>query len=177
MTLTPPKDEAQLVGNIRDLAAIYQPEATASPDHVASAYSEAARSRGEPDGVLAVWLAAYTDIVFRLRARQAAARHVAAGHPTYLYEFARPLAVPAHGVPHTSEIPFVFGTYADPFFAGKTGCDAGPLSAAMTQAWAAFARTGVPGEGWEAASAGLPMVNVLGGPGGLVEPRRDVRRG
>ena len=175
VTLTPPKDEAQLVGNIRDVAAIYQPEATATPDHVASAYADAARSRGEPDGVLPVWLAAYTDIVFRLRARQAATRHVAAGHPTYLYEFARPLAEPAHGVPHTSEIPFVFGTYADPFFAGKTGCDAGPLSAAMTQAWTAFARTGIPGEGWVAASTGSPTVNVVGGPGGLLEPRGDVR--
>ena len=174
-TLTPPKDAAQLAGNIRDLAAIYQPEAAVRPETVAATYAEAARSRGEPDGVLAVWLAAYTDIVFRLRARQAAARHAKAGHPTFLYEFTRPLAAPAHGVPHTSEIPFVFGTYADPFFAGKTGCDAGPLSAAMTQAWADFARTGSPGEGWVAAAASRPTVNVLGGPGGLLEGRDDLR--
>jgi carboxylesterase type B len=78
-------------------------------------------------------------------------------------------------VPHTAEIPFVFGTYADPFFAAKTGCDAGPLSAAMTQAWVNFAATGSPGAGWVRAAPEKPSVNVLGGAGGLLEARADVR--
>ena len=175
-TLTPPTNTAELASKIRDLAAIYQPErAGALPEQVAAVYAEAARSRGEPDGVLPVWLAAYTDIVFRLRARDAARRHAAAGYPTYLYEFQRPLAAPAHGVPHTAEIPFVFGTWADPFFADKTGCDSAPLSSLMTQAWTEFARTGSPGEAWHRADADRPMVNQLGGPDDLLAPSPAVR--
>ena len=163
--LSPPANEQQLASMIRDLVAIYRPEAAAiPPERLAAAYADAARSRGEPDGPLPLWIAAYTDIVFRLRARTTAERHAAGGQATYLYEFARPLAPPGRGVPHTSEIPFVFGTFADPFFAGKSG--AGPEEAAlsrfMLQAWAEFARTGNPGPGWAAAGAGLPA-NVLGG--------------
>ena len=174
--LTPPADRAQLVSMIRDLVAIYRPEAASvSPESIADAYASAAHGRGEPGGVLPVWLAAYTDIVFRLRARACAERHAAAGRPVFLYEFAHPLAPPAHGVPHTAEIPFVFGTYANPFFADKVG--AGPaeaaLSGAVMQAWARFAHEGTPGEGWARAEAEAPAINVVGGPRGVltVEPR------
>ena len=85
-----------------------------------------------------------------------------------MYEFARPLAPPGHGVPHTSEIPFVFGTYADPFFARKVGAgpDAAALSASMLRAWAGFAHAGTPGAGWAAAAGPALAVNVLGGPQG-----------
>jgi para-nitrobenzyl esterase len=174
--LKPPADKAELVRYIRDLTAIYRPEASAlPPEEIALAYIEAAHGQGEPDGILPAWLAAYTDIVFRLRARAAATRHAGAGHATYLYEFQRPLAAPAHGVPHTAEIPFVFGTAADPFFAAKTGCDAAPLSAAMTKAWTDFAATGSPGAGWVRATSDRPSVNLLGGAAGLLEARADVR--
>ena len=175
--LKPPADQVQLDSYIRDLAAIYRPEAAGrSPSVIAATYADAVLSRGGPDTVLAPWLAAYTDIVFRLRAREAAKRHAAAGHATYLYEFQRPLAAPAHGVPHTSEIPLVFGTYADPFFAGKSGCDAGALSASMLQAWTDFARNGSPGPNWQSTTAERPVVNVLGGPDGLLTPQVNVRR-
>jgi para-nitrobenzyl esterase len=166
--LQPPADRAQLAGMVRDLMAIYRPEAAGlPPERIVDAYEAAARDRGDPASPLALWIAAYTDIVFRLRARAAAARHAAAGHATFLYEFARPLAPPAHGVPHTSEIPFVFGTYADPFFARKVGAgpDAAALSASMLRAWAGFAYSGTPGAGWAAAGPAL-AVNVLGGPQG-----------
>lgn len=164
--LQPPADGAQLASMVRDLVAIYRPEAAGlPPEGIVDAYAAAARERGEPGTPLALWIALYTDIVFGLRARAAAVRHAAAGHPTYLYEFARPLAPPAHGVPHTSEIPFVFGTYADPFFAAKVGGPgAAEVSGTVLRAWAAFARTGVPGADWAAATGTVPAVNVLGGP-------------
>ncbi len=174
--LPSPVDRAALIAAVRDLAAIYRPEASATPpEAVVDAYAAAKRNRGEPDGVLPVWLAVYTDIVFRLRARACAERHAATGQPVYLYEFAHPLAPPAHGVPHTAEIPFVFGTFGAPFFAGKSGT--GPaeaaLSVAMLRAWARFAHEGTPGEGWARATAGGLPVNVLGGRDGVltVEPR------
>ncbi len=177
--LQPPGDRAQLVGMVRDLAAIYRPEAAGvPPERVVDAYAAAAAARNEAGTPLALWIAAYTDIVFRLRAREAAARHAVAGHPTYLYEFERPLAAPAHGVPHTSEIPFVFGTYADPFFAAKVGAgpDAAALSASMLRAWSGFARTGTPGPGWAATTPGTLPVNVLGGPAGLHAVDTGLRR-
>ena len=111
-----------------------------------------------------VWVAAYTDIVFRLRARTCASRHAATGQAAYLYEFDHPLAAPAHGVPHTAEIPFVFGTFSDPFFAGNVG--AGPAEATLSDfmllAWARFAHAGEPGPEWSPVREGLP-VNALSG--------------
>ncbi|MEJ1977976.1 MAG: carboxylesterase family protein [Acetobacteraceae bacterium] len=83
----------------------------------------------------------YTDIVFRLRAFEAAARHAQAGNSAYLYEFDHPLASPARGVPHTAEIPFVFGTYRDPFFRAKVGAGEAEtaLSDTLLMSWANFA--------------------------------------
>ncbi|MGI4793025.1 MAG: carboxylesterase/lipase family protein [Janthinobacterium lividum] len=177
--LFPPPDRTALVTAIRDLAALYRPEAEAiSPETVADAYAAAARGRGEPDAVLPVWLAVYTDVVFRLRARACARRHAEAGQPVFLYEFAHSLAPPAHGVPHTAEIPFVFGTYTDPFFAAKLGAGSSEaaLSDAMLNAWARFAHDGTPGPGWADATAEMLPTNVLGGPAGVlaVEPHSRV---
>jgi para-nitrobenzyl esterase len=176
--LAPPADRAGLVSMVRDLCAVYRPEARGlDPEAVVGAYAGAARARGEPDAPLPLWVAAYTDVVFRLRARACAARHAAAGHPAFLYEFDRPLAPPAHGVPHTAEIPFVFGTHGHPFFAPKVGGgpDEAALSAAMVRAWSGFARTGSPGEGWARATAASLPVNVLGGPDGPLSVRERVR--
>ena len=91
--------------------------------------------------------------------------------------FAHPLAAPAHGVPHTAEIPFAFGTYADPFFAPKLGSDPAEqaLSAIMLRAWARFAHMGDPGQGWTQAGPGTLPVNVLGGPDGPLAVRDGVR--
>ncbi len=166
----PPADRTQLVGMVRDLTAIYRPEAAGlAPERIVDAYADAAWRRGDAAAPLDLWIAAYTDIVFRLRARAAATRHAASGHPAYLYEFAHPLAAPAHGVPHTSEIPFVFGTHRDPFFAAKVGSGpkAAALSALMLDAWAKFAHLGTPGPGWAAVKPQALPVSVLGGPGDL----------
>ena len=173
--LTPPASDAQFRTMFADLAAIYRPEGMDRAAAAAPVYAEAARSRGEADDLLSVWVAAYTDIVFRLRARECAMRHAAAGHPTYLYEFAQPLKAPAHGVPHTAEIPFVFGTYDTPFFAGKVG--AGPeekaLSEAVLSVWAGFAHSGsVPG--WAPVTATAAPLAVLGG-GATVSASTGVR--
>ena len=162
--LKPPATMTELQSMIADLAAIYRPEGVDRVSGMATAYLDAARSRGEPETPLALWVNAYTDIVFRLRARAAASRHAAAGHPVWLYQFDHPLAAPAHGVPHTAEIPFVFGTYGDPFFSAKVGD--GPaeqaLSARLLAAWTSFARDGEPGPDWQRMRQDV-TVNHLGG--------------
>ena len=175
--LKPPGSMEELAAMTADLAAIYRPEAAERARTVVPAYQAAARARGTPDTPLALWVALYTDIVFRLRARMAAQRQAAAGQPVYLYEFQHGLQAPAHGVPHTSEIPFVFGTYAGPFFADKVG--AGPKEAALSQAvlaaWAQFAHAGRLDGRWAPVTRGATPVNVLGGAGGVLEVRQEVR--
>ena len=180
--LKPPGSMEELAAMTADLAAIYRPEAAERARTVVPAYQAAARARGTADTPLALWVALYTDIVFRLRARAAAQRQAsasasAAGQPVYLYEFQHGLQAPAHGVPHTSEIPFVFGTYAGPFFADKVG--AGPnevaLSEAVLAAWAQFAHAGRLDGGWAPVTQEATPVNVLGGAGGVLEVRPEVR--
>lgn len=143
-----------------DLMSIYRPEAQVAPEAVVAAYRDSDASPREAMSAI------YTDVVFRLRALACARRHAAAGHPTFLYEFARPLAPPAHGAPHTAEIPFIFATHADPFFVDKLGRepDVARLSDFMLESWAAFARTGAP-VGWARLGPDGRNVNVLGEPG------------
>ena len=163
--LKSPATMEELGPMIAGLAALYRPEAVGAAPQMAAVYAAAARERGTSEVPKDLWVAAYTDLVFRLRARDLAMRQAKAGQPTWLYEFAQPLVAPAHGVPHTSEIPFVFGTNADPFFADKVG--AGPAQAtladAMLGAWSRFAHTGEPGPGWTRTAGAGPAVNVLGG--------------
>jgi para-nitrobenzyl esterase len=94
---------------------------------------------------------------------QLADRHAAAADPgvgtfSYLFTWATPAFGGLLGSCHALEIPFVFGTVANPtvqLFAGG-GEEAMELSDGMRRAWAAFARSGSPsnpcsGEwpGWE----------------------------
>jgi len=164
---------------VRDLTTIYRPEAEAiPPELVVNAYEDRARSAGEPDGPLPVWIALYTDLVFRLRAQACAARHAASGQVAYLYEFDHPLQAPGRGVPHTAEIPFVFGTFSDKFFAAKVGAgpDEAALSDFMLLAWARFAHEGDPGPNWVRATQ-RPGVNLLGGSDALLRPADAGSRG
>jgi para-nitrobenzyl esterase len=99
----------------------------------------------------------------------------ARGRPPFLYEFAHPLAAPAHGVPHTSEIPFVFGTYADPFFAAKVGAGAAEqaLSDRLISQWSRFAHGDMTG--LHVFSVEQPNTMILGGPADLAEIVRETR--
>ncbi|MBP0494058.1 carboxylesterase/lipase family protein [Pararoseomonas indoligenes] len=175
--LPSPTDEASLLRMAGALKEGSRPRATAPAEAVVEAYRRAAVARGGAADLNTLWMAIYTDLRFRLDALETARRHAASGQPTFLYEFVHPLAGKARGVPHCAEIPFVFGSHTDPYFAAK--CGTGPaeaaLARAMMQGWSAFARTGVPsseeGGAWQPVSSGGEGVNLLGGEGG---PRRVV---
>jgi para-nitrobenzyl esterase len=83
--------------------------------------------------------AAYTDLMFRSPSRRTAHRHPGR---TYAYEFA--WRSPLHGAAHGLDVPFVFNTTQA--CQGLIG-DAPPaaLTAAMHEAWIAFATHGDPG--------------------------------
>ena len=170
----PPADEASLLVMLRALMAGNRPSSAGmAPEAVLERYKAAAAGRGTPTDPRSLWVALYTDLGFRVDATEVARAHARAGQPVFLYEFAHPLAAPAHGVPHCAEIPFVFGTNADPYFAAKSGT--GPaeaaLARAMMQGWARFARDGAPssdeGGAWAPVSASGEGINVLGGPEGV----------
>lgn len=76
---------------------------------------------------------------------EAEARAGQAGAPTFVYQLDWPSPVePAMGAPHTFDIPLVFGTLNAPGSLTGTAPDAERVSAMMRQAFASFARDGVP---------------------------------
>jgi para-nitrobenzyl esterase len=149
-----------------------------------AAYRRARARRGEPTSPLDVWVALATDVVFRFPSVRLADAHAEAadrstGTFAYYFTWGSPLLGGTLGACHALEIPFVFGTVANPavqLFTG--GGDAAlELSAAMRRAWGAFARSGVPdieGPAWPRWSPTERPTMVLGpwpdDPGSLWRP-------
>ncbi|WP_405677235.1 carboxylesterase family protein [Streptomyces sp. NBC_01511] len=119
------------------------------PDTLVPAY----RARLPDAPVLDIYLAVYGDMSFAEYSSRLAERHADAGRRTYLSRFAR-RRVTEVGVVHPwhcADVPFAFGTLADPETAFLIGGPPLPedyeLSRRMVRAWADFAATGEPGWG------------------------------
>ena len=94
-----------------------------------------------------ILIALATDFAYkRTTIRMASLQSATARAPVYLYEFNRksPIEGGRYGVPHTSEIPFIFGTAEAAAATIGEGADIAPLTRIMMRTWAAFARTGNP---------------------------------
>jgi para-nitrobenzyl esterase len=179
--LPTPSDEAELGASVARYVAGLTPEA-GRLDPVALIGTYRAAMPGAAVGEL--YLDLWTDGTFRAAATGWATRHAAAGGAAYCFEFAHPSPLPGVGSPHTLEIPFVFGTFAQPFMAPRAGN--GPaeaaLSAAMREAWAAFARSGdpstpeVPWPRYDAARRATAVLGGAGGPVAIVEAPREATR-
>jgi len=120
----------------------------------APALAESYRKQAPGDGPVDHFVAFETDRVFRVPAARLADAQ-SAHAPVYGYEFAwrSPALRGALGACHAVELPFVFGTLDAPGmdrFSGS-GPDAERLSAAVMDAWIAFARAGDPHH------AGIPL--------------------
>ncbi len=177
-----PADEAALPTSVANYLATLTPD----PSVIDVASLIATYRAALPDADVATrYLDLWTDGSFRASAMAWATAHATAGAPTYAYEFAHPSPLPGVGSPHTLEIPFVFGTFAQPFMAPRAGD--GPtealLSAAMRDIWAAFARTGDPSTpatgAWPRYDTARRAVGVLGGqtrPLTIVEAPREATR-
>lgn len=101
------------------------------------------------------WIAYETDRVFRMPSLRMTDAHSAAGGSTYGYWFTYATNAMGGllGSCHALEIPFVFNIVDKPSARLFTG-DAegqGELAANMNAAWAAFARSGSPGDGLDTA--------------------------
>jgi para-nitrobenzyl esterase len=154
--LSPPEPGAPFDAALTRLIALHYPFEPAPTSAAIMAGYRAAMPEAGDD---AIWLAIYSDLVFRAPILRYAARHARRGSPAFLYDFAWPLAVTG-GTPHAACVPFGFGTHRHPHLAAKIGADdaAGTLSGAMMTAWAAFIRDGTPAtHDWPALNPGLPV--------------------
>jgi para-nitrobenzyl esterase len=88
-----------------------------------------------------------TDYVFRRNTMEIAARQAARANApvyAYLFDWRTPVLGGRLHSPHTSEVPFVFGTTATAPGLLGTGADLAPLTHQMMTTWASFAHTGNP---------------------------------
>ncbi|MCX5516796.1 carboxylesterase [Kaistia algarum] len=158
--LKPPVDMAGLAAEVGRLVVRHYPYPDAPrPMDIIAAYQAAMPAAS----VAALFLAIYTDLVFRAPIMDCASRHAARRQPAFLYEFAWPLAPPSRSAPHAAEVPFVFGNVGHPHYAGKVGrpAEAAATSHALAGLWASFVHSGDPGGGWPAWNLAQPLA-VLG---------------
>jgi para-nitrobenzyl esterase len=111
-------------------------------------YTRSRQRENLPHDARAVLRALLGDYTFRMPAVRLAELSIGAGIPTYSYMFTHisPALRGALGACHALELPFVFGTHAQPMqerFAGG-GPLVAQLSASMMQAWLSFAKEGAP---------------------------------
>ena len=115
----------------------------AQVDDIISAYRKVYSAYG-PSEILAMIT---SDFVFKRTAiRIAGLQAASAKAPVYLYMFERetPIDGGLMRAPHTSEVPFIFGTTAAAAAQLGTGSDIEPMTRVMMASWAAFARHGNP---------------------------------
>jgi para-nitrobenzyl esterase len=94
-----------------------------------------------------IMAAVTTDYTYRRNTtREAALQSAAARAPvyTYVFDWRTPVRGGVLQSPHTSEVPFVFGTAPAADALLGTGADIAPLTQTMLAAWSAFAHTGNP---------------------------------
>lgn len=120
----------------------------ADAKRAADAYRDARSARGEAASPAETWLAISTDHMFRapaLKIAEAQARHT---RDVFVYELDWKGTTPGkpQGAIHAMELPFVFGTLEGTELGATAGATpaARELSAAVQDAWVAFARDGRP---------------------------------
>ena len=192
-----------LVGSTRDECALFTVAAAGNGDlgegrvaarlarmvgpaawEIVDAYREARAARGERVSGDDLWTAITTDYVFRMPLQALALAHGAHEARTYAYLFTweSPFLDGRFGSCHGLEIPFVFGTVADPVVQIFTGGQpaALALSESMQHAWVAFAHTSDPScdavGDWPAYDADRRATMVFGPDGGAEDDPRGPER-
>lgn len=93
----------------------------------------------------------WSDRLFRMPTLALAEAHAAAGGPTFVYELTAALTLGgrAHGAPHSSDVPLVFGNFgpgpAGTGYANPPTPAVAELSDTMRAQWALFVQQGDPG--------------------------------
>lgn len=175
---------AQELDHARVIRRISRATDRESAQYVTERYRSAREARGEPAEPKDLLTAITTDYVFRMPSLSLACSAYKHQPRTFVYLFAweTPYLGGIFGSSHGLEIPFVFGTAEEPAIGRFTGTGeaAAALSAAMQEAWLAFARGGDPscealGE-WSGYDPLRRPTMVLGAQRELVEDPREEER-
>ncbi|MFI1940745.1 carboxylesterase family protein [Streptomyces purpureus] len=167
-----PTNDAELRDAIRavlDKGAVHVAETEV--DATISAYRRAATIDGLPQDPVSIWGAIWGDGLFRYQITRLAERQARERPdvPSYLMEFAHPVAPPLTGTPHEATSKFLFGTYGIPVNAPHYGD--GPLERLVSDTFidliASFARGKAPSSPnaphWPVFSPDRPSTLLLGG--------------
>ena len=133
-TVTPPlpPTDAALTGAASGLlASLGAPPAQGA--HLVASYRQAAIAEGRASGPGDLWPEIFGDSILRSYGVRLANQLAAAGASVRLGTYMHPILPPARGVPHCAELPFLFGTYDQPYYRDKVG--AGAVEAELSRKW------------------------------------------
>ena len=121
-------------------------------EHAIDVYRRARLERGESAEPRDLWFALLADCRVRHPSMRLAEQNGAFSPDTFAYRFdwVSPVMEGALGACHALDVPFVFGTLADPQLGRFAGCgaEAMALSEFLQDSWIRFARSGCPGPEW-----------------------------
>ncbi len=123
---------------------VTSPEDIATGVHVRDTYRQARAARGEKASNHDVYVAVDTDYMFRIPTDRFAEAQTTHNSQVYTYRLDWQSPLKDLGACHALDLPFVFGTQAEPGIADFAGPGATPLAEKMMDAWIAFARDGDP---------------------------------
>ena len=127
-----PATDAALAGQVGG----YLGSMGVAPDqatNVISTYRQAAIAEGRADTPGDLWTEIFGDSILRNYGVRLADQLAAAGANVRLATYMHPILPPARGVPHCAELPFLFGTYDQPYYKDKFGTSA--VEAELSQKW------------------------------------------
>jgi len=133
-TLSPPlpATDAALAGAVAGFL-VSKGVASSQAANVISAYRAAAIADGRSVAPGDLWTEIFGDAVLRYYGVRLANQLAAAGANVRLGTYMHPIQPPAHGVPHCAELPFLFGTYDQPYYKDKFGT--GTVEKELSQKW------------------------------------------
>lgn len=158
---------------------VTSPEDIATGVRVRDTYRQARAARGEPASNHDVYVAVDTDYVFRIPADRLAEAQTAHTNQVYAYRLDWQSPLKELGACHALDLPFVFGTQAQPGIADFAGPGATPLAEKIMDAWIAFARSGDPGTAdlaWPRFEAAKRSTMLLDAECRVVEQPREQER-
>ena len=127
-----PPTDAALAGAVAGLL-VSKGVAASQAANVISTYRSAAIADGRSSTPGDLWTEIFGDILLRYYGVRLANELAAAGTQVRLATYMHPILPPAHGVPHCAELPFLFGTYDQPYYKDKFGT--GAVEKELSQKW------------------------------------------
>ena len=127
-----PTSDAALAGAAGGLLASLGVAPEQSANLIAT-YRQAAIADGRASTPGDLWTEIFGDSILRSYGTRLANQLAANGRNVRLGTYMHPILPPARGVPHCAELPFLFGTYDQPYYKDKFGTS--PVEAELSRKW------------------------------------------